>query len=93
MSLFVALIALGFLSVVVGLAVLVLRTRSYAAQLLLAAVLVLPTLFCLYGFAATFEPLDAGTQWTFRIGYSVIGLSLAAIILMLLMMKKSDADI
>jgi hypothetical protein len=30
-------------------------------------------LFCVYGFLATFEPLDASTQITFRIIYGFIG--------------------
>jgi hypothetical protein len=29
--------------------------------------------FCLYGFAATFEPMNATTQWTWRVVYGLIG--------------------
>ena len=35
--------------------------------------------FCLFGFAATFEPTDRpGVFWAFRIGYTVIGLGCLA---------------
>ncbi len=44
-------------------------------------------MFCLYWFAATFEPMDAVTQWTFRIGYAVIAFSLLLMILFLLIRR------
>ena len=35
--------------------------------------------FCVYGFMATFEPIDnATTVWVFRIGYSVVGIACVA---------------
>jgi hypothetical protein len=29
--------------------------------------------YCAYGFAATFEPLESGTPWVWRIGYGLVG--------------------
>ena len=83
-------IVVGFVVVVVFAVLLVRKTRSYLAQVFLAAMLLFPAAFCLFGFAATFEPMDAVTQWTFRIGYSVIGVSLAGTILMLLLRRPSS---
>ena len=47
---------------------------------ILGAIVLLPiAAFCLFGFAATFEPTDRpGLFWAFRIGYAVIGLGCLA---------------
>jgi hypothetical protein len=31
--------------------------------------------FCVFGFVATYEPMDAAKQWTWRIVYGIIGLA------------------
>jgi hypothetical protein len=31
--------------------------------------------FCVFGFSATFEPMDATKQWMWRVVYGVIGLA------------------
>lgn len=62
----------------------VIRSRSLVARIVLALLMVPPALFCLFGFAATFEPMDVATQWTFRIGYAVVGVVLAVTSLLLL---------
>lgn len=69
---------LGLVVAVVAMSVLVQRTRSFAARVLLAILLLPVAAFCLFGFVATFEPLDLVTQWTFRIGYAVLGISAVA---------------
>jgi hypothetical protein len=47
---------------------------------ILGVVVLLPiAAFCLFGFAATFEPTDRpGAVWAFRIGYAVVGLGCLA---------------
>ena len=47
---------------------------------LLGSVFLLPiAAFCLFGFAATFEPTDRpGVFWAFRIGYAVVGIGCLA---------------
>lgn len=45
------------------------------SRVIAALVLVLLWLFCVYGFAATFEPLDRDVQITWRILYSAVGLA------------------
>ena len=47
---------------------------------ILGVVVLLPiAAFCLFGFAATFEPTDRpGVFWAFRIGYAVVGLGCLA---------------
>lgn len=32
-------------------------------------------LFCLFGFLATFEPLDPATQWLWRVVYGLLGVA------------------
>jgi hypothetical protein len=31
--------------------------------------------FCVFGFTATFEPMDATKQWTWRVVYGAVGLA------------------
>ncbi len=82
-----------FIIAIVAVIVVVRRTRSYAARVFLALLLLPPAGFCVFGFAATFEPMDAVTQWTFRIGYVVVGVGLAGTSLMLLIRRPdSSAD-
>ena len=38
-------------------------------RVLIAAMLVLVVLFCIYGFLATFEPMSRGIQITWRLAY------------------------
>lgn len=43
------------------------------ARLISAIVLLGVTGFCVFGFLATFEPLPAATQWTWRAIYGIVG--------------------
>lgn len=45
-------------------------TKRLVITVLLGALL----LFCVFGFMATFEPLDRATQIAWRVGYGVVGL-------------------
>lgn len=89
-NLLVGCSAVFIVSVIVAIAVAVKR-RSSATRILLAGLLLLPATFCLFGFAATFEPTDAATQWTFRIGYAVAGVGLVLASLQLLIRQPSAA--
>ena len=79
---------LGYLAAVIIATIGVVKTGWYVPRIILALLLLPAALFCLYGFAATFEPADAVTQWSFRIGYVVVGLALAATILVLLFRRR-----
>lgn len=68
------------------------KTRSSLAQISLAVVLLAPILFCVFGFAATFEPMDASTQWLYRMIYGAVGLGLAATSLFVLIRRPSPSD-
>ena len=90
MSPVLASVILGFM-IAVGISVMIVRrTRSYALQIVLALVLLFPAAFCVFGFVATFEPMDAVRQWTFRITYIVLGLGLAATILALFIRRPAQ---
>ena len=80
-----------FIAVVIFAAAIVRGTRSHGAQIVLGLLLFPAALFCVYGFAATFEPMDAIRQWTFRIGYVVVGLGLVAAILFLFFRRPSPS--
>ncbi len=41
-------------------------------RILLALFLAAATLFCVFGFAATFEPMSGQTRWVFRAIYGLI---------------------
>ncbi len=82
----------GYLLVVLLATIVAVITRSYAVRILLALMFVPPTLFCLFGFAATLEPMDTVRQWSFRIGYTVLGLGLAGTILLLLVNRPSPGE-
>ena len=41
-------------------------------RILLALFLAAATLFCVFGFAATFEPMPGQTRWVFRSIYGLI---------------------
>ena len=43
-----------------------------AARLIISLTLLVVALFCIYGFACTFEPLLPRTQWTWRAIYTLI---------------------
>ncbi|MFN6104464.1 MAG: hypothetical protein ACK5EA_08440 [Planctomycetaceae bacterium] len=47
-----------------------LLTRLIETVLLLGVLL-----FCLFGFLATFEPLDRTTQWLWRVIYVLVGIA------------------
>jgi hypothetical protein len=49
------------------------RLGSALALLIVAA-------YCLFGIAATFEPMDPTKQWTWRIVYAIVGLGCLATI-------------
>ena len=84
-------VLVAFVAVVITAAIFVRGTRSYGAQIVLALLLLPPALFCVFGFAATFEPMEAVKQWTFRIGYVATGLGLAVAILFLLFRRPSPS--
>lgn len=48
------------------------------ARVVAAVLLLLVFLFCIYGFMATFEPLDRSVQLAFRVVYAVLGTSCLA---------------
>ena len=73
-----------FLLAVVAAVILVQKSRSRFAQVVLAALLLLPAAFCAFGFIATFEPMDAVRQMSFRIGYVVLGVCLTLTSVLLL---------
>jgi hypothetical protein len=41
----------------------------FAARFIVSLTLLIVALFCVYGFALTFEPLPPKTQWTWRAIY------------------------
>jgi hypothetical protein len=84
-------VLVGFVAAVITAVIFVRGTRSYGAQIVLALLLVPPALFCVYGFATTFEPMDGVKQWTFRISYVAVGLGLAVAILFLLFRRPSPS--
>ncbi|MCB1088257.1 MAG: hypothetical protein KDM63_14505 [Verrucomicrobiae bacterium] len=59
-------------------------TRIVGATLMLAVMA-----FCGFGFLATFEPLDASTQLTWRIVYGLVGLACLGGIVALFVPRKS----
>lgn len=81
-----------FLLAVIAAIFVVQKSRSRAAQIILAALLLLPTGFCVFGFMATFEPMEAGRQLSFRIGYVVLGVVLALSSGLLLMRPPVPRD-
>ncbi|MDA1051423.1 MAG: hypothetical protein O3C40_13205 [Planctomycetota bacterium] len=66
---FLMAILFAFVIALVAVVAIVRGTRSYAARVVLAVMLMPAAAFCLFGFAATIEPMDAVEQWSFRIGY------------------------
>lgn len=44
--------------------------------------------FCVFGFMATFEPLDASTQFTWRVIYGLVGLVCLGGLVVLLLPRK-----
>ncbi len=48
---------------------------AWLARLISVLMLLGVTGFCVFGFLATFEPLPATTQWTWRAIYSVVGIA------------------
>lgn len=48
------------------------------ARVIAAVLLLLVLLFCIYGFMATFEPLDRSVQLASRVVYAAIGISCLA---------------
>ena len=61
------------------------------ARLFVALLLLAVLGFCILGFMATFEPLEPGTQLTWRIIYGTLGgLCAAAIAWLLLARRKSS---
>jgi len=63
-----------------------------AMNLLIKTFLALPLLglfaFCIFGFLATFEPLDPVTQMTWRAIYAIAGLGTMSAILFMLKPEK-----
>lgn len=59
-------------------------TLKIIGSLALLAVLA----FCVFGFMATFEPLDASTQLTWRVIYGLAGLASVGGIVFLLRRRK-----
>lgn len=53
-----------------------LLTRLVETVLLLGVLL-----FCLFGFLATFEPLDRATQWLWRVIYILVGIASLIVVL------------
>lgn len=91
MSPAVLFVLVGFALAIASAALIVRKTRRPAARIALALVLLPPIGFCLFGFAATFEPMDAATAWTFRAIYAAVGLGLTMTILMLVF-RRPAAD-
>lgn len=60
------------------------------ARVIAAVLLLLILLFCIYGFMATFEPLDRSVQLTFRVVYAVLGTSCLAGVVWLLRPRRSS---
>jgi hypothetical protein len=59
------------------------------ARIAVAIFLLAIAAFCGFGFLATFEPLDRGTQLFWRIVYGLVGLACLAQILWLARAKKA----
>ncbi len=69
-------------------------TRTLYA--ILGVVVLLPiAAFCLFGFAATFEPTNRpGVFWAFRIGYGVVGLGcLAGVVMLVARSIRQDKNV
>lgn len=75
------------LATVVGTIVAAFFLRSYVVQIVVAVLLLPLILFCLFGFAATFEPMPPRTQWVFRIGYAAVGFGLTVTVVALLIKR------
>ncbi|MCA9141057.1 MAG: hypothetical protein KDB00_30010 [Planctomycetales bacterium] len=91
MSPAVFIILTGIL-VTIALAVLAVRkTRSSVVRVALALLLLGPILFCVFGFVATFEPMEPSTQWTFRLIYGGVGAGLSITSLALLVRRPSNS--
>jgi roadblock/LC7 domain-containing protein len=55
-------------------------------EVVAAVVLLALAAFCLFGFLATYEPTEApGMNWTFRIGYAVVGISCVVCVVVLIL--------
>lgn len=44
-------------------------------RIVVVIVLLAVAAFCVFGFAATFEPMDSGRPLAWRIGYGVVGVA------------------
>ena len=57
-----------------------------------ALLLILVALFCAYGILATFEPMEVGRQWTWRVIYSLGLLAASAGAICLLRGQRASDD-
>jgi hypothetical protein len=83
MSFVIPILLCGWLAAIVGL--------SMAGRPRLGiATAIIPVLgFCVFGFMATFEPLDPTTQLTWRIVYGTVAIACIALVIWLAVSRKT----